>query len=561
VDNPFFPYFKLELEALQEATGLLQSAAAAIGELTPIDRNFYEADIEVCMQHGLEADKFEATIAGLPVSLYEAIEASKTSIKISLGYYGGPTEQVLEGVVQKKSIKVGECFYEPTLAGVDKVFYLLQNKPLGREDNIPYTENTSFVDLVDAISKAAEVDPQPEGVVPGQDPQLSRRLSFEQQPALDALRELGDRLRKIGDHSLAIRDGKVWYGRANASQNNAGAQILKEYSFDNYLVKMEPLNEDRKGQRDAGSQTDSDITPLGYEFEMLGDPQLRPGDTVIFRVKDNNNVEKPETLTIQCITHSFSRKGGYRCRGRALQASPFVNNASRAMAPNAEVVGTEVSNLLARKEERSPAVHVGDVSSYSPGEHLADAKLGLQSEPTMASPSLEVPSGAEGFTLERRPMVAPFAWNLCGLVVPVYPGMRAVAVHNRYIREDALLNGFVWTEEMEPQPNETGDYWLCLPLNVPSDQPPNNTPNKSNKAANDLTTGDGKRVIQLKGLRIAIGEGLLENLGTRPGNVGSDNELQIEHSSGAKITMKDKEIKLEAGGRTLSIAGGKVSVT
>jgi len=135
--------------------------------------------------------------------------------------------------------------------------------------------------------------------------------------------------------------------------------------------------------------------------------------------------------------------------------------------------------------------------------------------------------------------------------------MRAVTVHNRYLREDALLNGFTWTEEMEPPPNEAGDYWLCLPLGVQSDQPPNN----SHKAANDLTTGDGKRVIQLKGLRLAIGEGLLENLGTRPGNVGADDELQIEHSSGAKITMKNGEIELEAGGRTLTIGSGKVSVT
>jgi hypothetical protein len=202
-------------------------------------------------------------------------------------------------------------------------------------------------------------------------------------------------------------------------------------------------------------------------------------------------------------------------------------------------------------------VHVGDITDYTAGEHLASARLGLEFEPTVTSPSVQVRQGAEGFTLERRPIAAPFAWHLCGLVVPVYAGMRAVAVHNRYLREDALLSGFLWTEEMTPPPNQPGDYWLCLPLEVPA----NRAPNDSDKAANDLTTGDGKRVLQLKGLRITIGTELLDNLGTRPDNVGANGELQIEHDSGAKITMKANEIKLEAGGRTLTMASGKVNVT
>lgn len=530
--------------------------ASALTSVVPINRNFYEADVKVTMRYALVGNHFAVTIAGLSGLLYGAIEAKKTSVRLSLGYYGGLDDLVLEGVVQKKSAKAGECFYETTLSGVEKAFYLLQNKCLG-EGDVPSGENTDIMTILQAISRNTGVELDRAGATPGPETQLPRRWSFEQKSALDALKQVHYRLRRIEGYNLSLRDGKIWYGRAVGPLNNAGEQITTTvYSYDNYLVKTKPVNEHRGGRRSPCAEEDNDTTPLGYDFEMLGDPRLRPGDTVSFKLKVNG-VEQVERLTIESITHDFSRTNGYRCKGRALKADRFLEDVFRAMAPGAETVGEEVNNMLARNQERYPAVNVGDITDYSAGEHLSNARLGLEFEPTVTSPSVQVRLGAEGFTLERRPVVAPFAWNLCGLVVPVYPGMRAVAVHNRYLREDALLSGFLWTEEMTPPPNQDGDYWLCLPLNVPADRPPNT----SDKAANDLTTGDGKRVIQLKGLRITIGEGLLESLGTRPSNLGADDELQIEHSSGAKITMKANEIKLEAGGRTLTIANGKVSVT
>ena len=151
-------------------------------------------------------------------------------------------------------------------------------------------------------------------------------------------------------------------------------------------------------------------------------------------------------------------------------------------------------------------------------------------------------------------MVAPFAWNRCGLVVPVYPGMRAVAVHNRYLREDALLDGFIWTEEMKPPPSNAGDWWLCLPVNPPS----NRAPDTGDAAVNDLTAADGRRVIELKGLRIVAGPG--GELGTRP-TPGTDGTVEIEHSSGAKVTVKDNEISLHVGSRTLKVTGSAVEIT
>lgn len=529
--------------------------AAALKTLLPIDRNFYEADVKVTMRYALTGNAFEVTVAGLSGPAYDAIKPGETSVRISLGYYGGSDEQVLEGVIQKKSAKAGDGFYETTLTGVEKSFHLLQTTCLDQK----FQENTDIEEILNAIKAAAGIGLAVRGDVAGAT--IPRNWSFDKRTAKDALEQIHDRLRRINGYSLTVRDGSIWYGRANGQVNNAGMVMTDPvYSYDNYLVKTDPVDEVRGGQRNlCATESKKETKPLGYTFKMLGDPRLRPGDTVTFRIKIHDKdqlVEKPIRLTIESITHDYSRSNGYVCTGRALDAKTFLENVFSSMAPGSESVGEEVNNMLARNQDRFPAVNVGDITQYTPAEHLVNAKLGLQFEPQMTSPSVQVRREAKGFTLERRPMVSPFAWNLCGLIVPVYPGMRAVAVHNRYLREDALLSGFIWTEEMQTPPSQAGDYWLCLPLNVPDNQ----APNTNDKAANDLTTGDGKRAIELKGLRIGIGTAKLKELGVRP-SLGADDELLIEIGSEAKITMTANKIELKAGGRTVDISGGKVNVT
>jgi hypothetical protein len=565
-DSRFFPWFKLEFGQLKAAEGALARAATAVASVVPIDRNYYEADIKVVMRYALTGNTFEITIAGLSGAVYDTIEPDQTTVKISLGYYDGLTNQVLEGVVQKKSAKAGECFYETTLSGVEKSYHQLQTTCLGAE--FKFTAGADFKEILGKLAEAVdgvELD-DTHNIIPHERTSLSREWSFDKKSALYALGQLQDQIRGIPNYSLLLRDDTIWYGYAEENGKNNAGKVIGEpvYSYDNYLVNSDPVKQTRGGRRrlcppPKKEKAKKGTAPPAYSFEILGDPQLRPGDTIKAKI-DKDGKEEEISLTIESITHDFSRAKGYRCTGRALKAEEFLKHVFQAMAPGAEAVGEEVNNLLARNQDRYPAVNVGDVTNYVAERHLADAKLGLEFEPTVTSPSIQVRQDVEGFNLERRPIVAPFAWNHCGLVVPVYPGMRAVAVHNRYLREDALLSGFLWTEEMSPPPSQNGDYWLCLPLNVPDDRPPND----SDKAANDLTTGDGKRVIQLKGLRITIGQGLLPNLGDRPEQF-ADEELQIEckNQSGntSTITMKGNEIKLEAGGRTVDISGGKVKIS
>ena len=169
----------------------------------------------------------------------------------------------------------------------------------------------------------------------------------------------------------------------------------------------------------------------------------------------------------------------------------------------------------------------------------------------MVSPTIEGTLRDKPTSLNDKPIASPFAFDNCGLIVPVYPGMRALMAHGWNEPEDALATGFVWTAEMTPPQNNTGDWWLCLPTQLGSDGTPTGT------ATNDLTTGDGHRVIQLKGLTISIGSGLLANVGERP-SPGSDESLTIQSDdNNTQVTVKQGEVTVTDGTATLSVGGSK----
>ena len=543
MDSRFLPYFEVSFEPLSPSPG----AAAALSTLIPISRDFYAADVKVEMTFAVTTgNTFEATIAGLTASMYDAIQPGKTIIKIVLGYYSGAQHEVFQAVVQKKSAKAGQCFYETTLTGIELATYRLQHTCLKNGD-VPYKEDATVTELLDAIAQKAGLStPHRPSDTGAQNQKFARRWSFEERTAFAAVRDLHLRVRELPGLALFIRDGQLWYDASTGTDQD------EKISSSDFLLSSKPVAENRAGER-AACPKESKADPVGYDFEIFGDPALRPGDTITL-VVEKDDVPTTERLTIEKVVHDFSREKGYRCTGRALKAPTFLADVFRAMSPGTVAVGEEINNMLARNQDRYPAVQVGDVSQYDANGHLTDAKLGLTFEPTVTSPSVEVRLGAEGYTLERRPTVAAFAWNRCGLIVPVYPGMRAVAVHNRYLREDALLSGFVWTEEMHPPPNKMGDWWLCLPVDPPSDR----APDSGDVAVDDLTAADGRRVIELKGLRIVAGEG--GRIGTRP-TPGTDGTVEIEHSSGAKVTVRDGEITLTVGSRMLKVTDSAVEVS
>jgi hypothetical protein len=135
--------------------------------------------------------------------------------------------------------------------------------------------------------------------------------------------------------------------------------------------------------------------------------------------------------------------------------------------------------------------------------------------------------------------------------------MRALLAHNRHARDDTSIAGFLWANEpeMTPPPAQKDDWWLCLPTKFDGDGLP------TGGGANDLTTGDGRRVLEVAGLRIRVGSS--EDVGTRP-KPGDLNELTVEHSSGTKVTIaSDGTVSVKASAKSsgISLSDGQVELT
>ena len=227
---------------------------------------------------------------------------------------------------------------------------------------------------------------------------------------------------------------------------------------------------------------------------------------------------------------------------------------------------------------QSSAIEIGKVKEYSApadGEdkHLATLYYGQHFDPSETQPSIHVGvETGDDQVYDKKPIVSPFAWHKCGLVVPVYKDMKAVITHNRGLGDDGMVTGFIWSDKsagdpppdaadksaskgpvipdtpaIEPPASKVGDWWLCLPVDYDGTAPPSDT----TKAANDITANNGKRVIEAKGLKITIGADKLGNVGVRP-TEGDDNVFLIEHKSGTSFLIADDG--------TLTITASKVSI-
>jgi hypothetical protein len=299
---------------------------------------------------------------------------------------------------------------------------------------------------------------------------------------------------------------------------------------------------------------------------VLGDPSLKVG--LRAKTKDEDG-----DFRIEWVEHSFTSNG-------------FVSRVQLADAKTGDAFPTDgppgaqgfVNGVLrAAARAQQPGIDVGQVNQYlagSKGKHRATLDYGQSPKAGDTEPSVATPIDTD-VQLNNKPLASPFAWHNCGLVVPVYPGMRALLAHNRDDTNDAVVAGFLWAEggPNKHPANHTGDYWLCLPTKIDGNGLP------TGPAANDLTSGldpdnpsvpGGLRVVQIAGLRIQVGTSKLVEVGTRPGvNDNLPNSLTditdkivIEHTSGTTIIVAaDGSVKIQTGGQKISLTNGQVSLT
>jgi hypothetical protein len=234
--------------------------------------------------------------------------------------------------------------------------------------------------------------------------------------------------------------------------------------------------------------------------------------------------------------------------------------------------------LDATPDPQQKPIDVGDIAEYTAGsdkKHLATINYGSapgdkskdSGEPQPdESPSASVTSAFDStLQLFDKPIASPFAFDKCGLIVPIYPKMRALLSHNQSDTNDAIVSGFLWSQKppYTPPENLAGDYWLCLPTALTNDLP-------SGKGANDLTDKSGQRVIQAKGLQIFVGDGQLPDVGKRPTVPADLNQsIVIEHESGTKISIASSgaisiassgAIQIQTSNQDVSLTNGSVTM-
>lgn len=493
---------------------------------------------------GPHASSFEITLWDLPLEeargLAEQARARVGSkdpllVDIALGYFDQPTSQrtsVLLGAVEEIRTDVADDGSLLTrVMGVERAGYLLRLRPF-RYDK---PGESTFDDIFTAVEKQTTVPVGRAGVT-GQD----RDLTLHRGTALDALGVLATR----AGVPLAVRAGQAVLGTAG----DAAPPI--RFRAEHNIVS--------RRRRDSGSPDPQGGpgTTTRYYLKVLGDPALQLGAKADLE-------DAPRDLRVESVQHIFSLRAGYTCEVVLLGAGA----AKRPEAVDgAHAVADDLHSLTRSVLADHPAIDIGDVASYNPagagenGGHRATFDYGRQRE----AAGLDDPVDNR-LVLHDKPLASVFAWDRTGLMVPVYPGMRAVLAHNGGQVNDAVAAGFLWSRQANhtPPENEPGDYWLCLPTEVANGRP-------AGKGVNDLTDASGHRIVQAVGLDIQVGAEVLPEVGARPrppaGQTftithGSGTTIRITENGSVEITTDKQDVTFGNGAASIAISGGTITLT
>jgi hypothetical protein len=504
-----------------------------------------DSNITVEMKRNTAGTSFKIDLIDLPLEKAQAIRdraVTLAHVNINLGYFDSPFGKVMEGVIEKVSSIVQADKLVTTIKGKETGTYTLENNLI---DNT-LAENSEISAALQSVLNddeitVGEIDRTP------QLENISGRLqqrTFRRRKVMKILDELAD----TAHAEFMVSDKKVWLGKPIKNDGSYQPTIFKRTVN---LASFSPI--DNRVAEEAGADILHPLPALqadGFRFTVIGDPKLRPGQRVSADTKGYDELE----FRIHSVVHKFTMTAGYVCEGTAMRSYSDDTCRRRELSLGIPGAADFVGNLNrnADNAQRSnPLLEVGKVKTYTPGEstatekHLGTLYFGQNFERNEIQPSINiVVESNEQRLFRNKPLVSPFAWHKCGLVVPVYPGMKAFLNHNLALQDDVLINGFIWSETpaITPPKNKAGDWWLCLPIDFDTENPPSD----STKAVNDLTANNGKRLIQLKGLKITVGTSTLPNVGERP-EEGADDEFLIEHSSGTTLKIADDgKVTIEA---------------
>ncbi|MFG1792616.1 hypothetical protein [Nocardia sp. NPDC049149] len=526
----FVIWYRLEFRTALDGPALLQVSNDALqGDL------LLDADVETRANLGPHPSTFRIRLVDLPLEAARGLAEQSRSragsdapllVRIQLGYFDQPASQqasVLLGAVTEIHNEVtANGSLQTLLTGTEHAGFLLRQKAF----HYHKLGESTFKDVIEKIKESV--------TVPIKHPEIAyakKDLTIDAGTALGALGELATRAKL----PLAIRAGIATLGIADDSASPV------RFRADTNIVSK------RRRDSAAPDPQGGSGTTTRYEMTVLGDPALQIGAKVELEGNESR------TLRIESVHHSFSLHSGYTCDVTVFDTSGPIPAEALTGAP---AVADGMHAMTRALLEDHPSIDVGEVASYNKsgagdnGGHRATMQYGQRREAS----SVDDPVGSD-LQLHDKPMASIFAWDKTGLMVPVYPGMRALLLHNTGQVNDAVAGGFLWSRHAnhEPPPNEAGDYWLCLPTKVSDGRP-------AGKTVNDLTDATGHRVIQAMGLDIQVGTGVLPEVGVRPTPTG-DQSLTIKHGKGTTITIsEDGSVGVTTAGKDIKLDNGKASI-
>jgi len=562
----------------------------------------YLVDAEITINYAIgQPGSFEVRFKDLPLqitrTLADALEKGSgvtggVKIIIRLGYLDDPSSQsaVLTGRVEYIASTSRFPPLGSLLSGHEEASFLLLNTVnIYAEDPAPAVAhvsetNISPSDVAELIvgKSGAQMATQPP---PDPGSPLAKARDSIAVEAEDAFRLL-DKIASMFEAEVLVQEGKVIFGQALKYPPDTGlpsapnlTAILALITGDDSLITVKGLDTARIAEFQPvqiGSTSKhrviTDLPPQAdvkaFDFTALGVPGMRAAQLVIASVDGYQNPFS--AFRILSITHAFSPRTGYTCSGRAVTFQSDGGNrelSDLARRGSALTIADRIAGKIRDSQAGFPSVDVGKVKAATAAARAATLFYRQQPSSAVSSPSVDtdVPEGKS--VLLSKPIAAPFAWHNVGLAVPVYPGMRALLNQVRDSRDDTVVTGFLWANEpkMSPPPAKDGDWWLCLPTEVTG-----SPPQPAGAGANDLTAADGRRVIEVTGLSVAVGKDICTDVGQRPAE-GSADVFLITHKSGTTIQVdaqgnvtvdgKGSQVALKCGGATLTVGQGKVAIS
>src|SRR5262245_56220461 len=434
-----------------------------------------DVDVTLTMAEGAVADTFKITVYELPEKDVGKITAAyknrKMSATINLGYFDTPSlllgnHPVMKGIVTNIEASMGDDGrLKVEITGQEETGYALLNTAGAASRQGRSTLDEMVKAQLALVKPPANVTLAPGSTLKSPD---VHDFTVHAGSVLSALAQLTD---KAGQ-PLIVGDGKVQIGPAVGSQ-----QAPVSFDPDVNLVKLgssqQESSPDSSGAasgsgaggtgggaaptasaRSGGGPTGGDGSggsgdrevKNGLTLTVLGHPGLRVGQMVTVTGLRVDNPAGPRRIVR--LLHKYDTAHGYVCE---VTLADLPVGRRFPNATGAAGVVDQWNRAIVSARLNNPTVDMGEVTSYSPGRqrgansaHRTTLRYPQVPAAHDESPSVNSVVSADSDELHNKPMISPFAFDKVGLVTPVYPGMRAVLVHNRSLTNDALVAGWVW---------------------------------------------------------------------------------------------------------------------